>query len=85
MSNVPLLAEPNYTAGGLSFLQMVQRLRQEAGVSGNGPVTVASQSGEYKRLVEIVRVVGGPVLLGLTGRRVDCGARGQDQYQDLEF
>lgn len=54
MANVPLLAEPNYTAGGLSFLQMVQRLRQEAGVSGSPPTTVVGQSGEFKRLVDWV-------------------------------
>lgn len=49
---VPSLSEPNYLNGGMSFLQMVQRLRQESGTSGNGPVTVAAQTGDYKRLVD---------------------------------
>lgn len=38
----------------MSFLQMAQRLRQESGASGNGPVTVTSQTGEYKRLCDWV-------------------------------
>lgn len=54
MANVPLLSEPNYTAGGMSFLQMAQRLRQEGGVSGNGPTTVVANTGEYRRLVDWV-------------------------------
>lgn len=50
MSNVPALAEPNYTAGGMTFLQMVQRLRQESGTSGIDPVTTKNQTGEIRRL-----------------------------------
>src|SRR3990167_785491 len=34
-----------------TFLELVQRLRQEAGASGTGPSTVVSQVGEYARLV----------------------------------
>ncbi|MBF0260291.1 MAG: hypothetical protein HQL97_00465 [Magnetococcales bacterium] len=36
----------------MTFLQLVQRLRQECGVSGTGPVTTIAQVGEYKRLVD---------------------------------
>lgn len=36
----------------MNFLQLVQRLRQEAGVSGTGPTTVVNQSGEMRRLVD---------------------------------
>lgn len=36
----------------MNFLQLVQRVRQECGVSGSGPSTVVSQTGELKRLVE---------------------------------
>ncbi len=50
--NVPGLVEPNYAYGGLSFLQMVQRLRQESGTSGTAPITVVGQAGDIKRLVD---------------------------------
>lgn len=52
MANVPLLAEPNYAAGGMSFLQMVQRLRQESSTSGAPPATTLNQVGDYRRLVD---------------------------------
>lgn len=35
-----------------TFLQLVQRLRQECRVSGNGPVTVVNQNLEYQRLID---------------------------------
>ena len=54
MANVPLLTEPNYTSGGLSFLQMVKRLRQESATSGSDPVTTVLQTGDIKRLVDWV-------------------------------
>lgn len=38
--------------GGMTFLDMVKRLRLEAGASGSGPVTVLNQVGEYERLVK---------------------------------
>lgn len=38
----------------MNFLQLVQRLRVEAGASGSGPVTVVNQSGELARLVNFV-------------------------------
>lgn len=38
----------------MNYLQLVQRLRQEAGVSGTGPTTVINQTGEMKRLVDWV-------------------------------
>lgn len=36
----------------MTFLQLVQALRQECGVSGSGPAAVQSQTGESKRLVD---------------------------------
>ena len=36
----------------MNFLQLVQSLRQECGVSGSGPSSTVSQSGEAKRLVD---------------------------------
>lgn len=35
----------------MTFLELCQRLRQEVGAAGNGPPSVASQTGEYARLV----------------------------------
>lgn len=35
----------------MNFLTLTQRLRQEAGASGTGPVTVISQAGELARMV----------------------------------
>jgi len=36
----------------MTFLQLCQRLRKEAGVSGTGPSAVTGQTGEYLRLVD---------------------------------
>lgn len=36
----------------MNFLQLCQRVRQEAGISGNGPTTTVGQSGEMKRVVD---------------------------------
>lgn len=36
----------------MNYLQLVQRLRQEAGASGNGPSTTQNQIGEARRLVD---------------------------------
>jgi hypothetical protein len=38
----------------MTFLELCQALRQEAGISGNGPSTVAGQSGELKRVIDWV-------------------------------
>lgn len=38
----------------MNFLQLVQRLRSECGVSDTGPTTVVGQTGEYERLVNWV-------------------------------
>ena len=51
MANVPLLNEPNYTNGGMTFLQMVQRLAIESGSSGSVPATTIGQTGMSLRLV----------------------------------
>lgn len=37
-----------------TFLELTQRLRQEAGIAGSGPVSTTFQSGELKRLVDWV-------------------------------
>jgi len=39
----------------MTFLQLCQRLRQEAGAAGTGPQNVAGQNGEYARLVSWVQ------------------------------
>lgn len=38
----------------MNFLELAVRLREETGTSGTGPITVANQVGEYKRLVNWV-------------------------------
>lgn len=38
----------------MNYLQLCQRTRQECSISGSGPVTVASQSGEMKKIVDWV-------------------------------
>lgn len=40
----------------MNFLQLSQRLRQETGTAGTGPVTVIAQTGEYKRLVDWINM-----------------------------
>jgi hypothetical protein len=36
----------------VTFLELVKRLRQEAGIPGTGPAAVASQTGQLQRLVD---------------------------------
>jgi len=36
----------------MNFLQLCQRVRQEAGISGSGPASTANQTGEMKRVVD---------------------------------
>ncbi len=36
----------------MTFLELCKRLRQEAGISGTGPASVVSQTGELKRIVD---------------------------------
>ncbi len=38
----------------MNFLELAQRLRQEAGIAGSGPSAVTSQTGELKRIVDWV-------------------------------
>lgn len=38
----------------MNFLQLCQRLRQEAGIPGTGPAAVSNQTGELKRVVDWV-------------------------------
>lgn len=38
----------------MQFIELVRRLRQEAGIAGSGPSSVTFQSGELKRLVDWV-------------------------------
>jgi len=40
----------------VTFLELCQHLRREAGVSGVGPTAVTDQTGEYKRLVEWIKL-----------------------------
>ena len=39
----------------MTYLELCQTLRREAGVSGVGPASVVDQSGEYLRLVEWIK------------------------------
>lgn len=39
----------------MTFLELCQRLRSEAGISGSGPTTVISQSGEYEKVVNWIQ------------------------------
>jgi len=36
----------------MTFLELCQRVRQEAGISGTGPLSTVSQSGEMRRVVD---------------------------------
>ena len=38
----------------MTFLQLVQRTRQECGIAGDGPTTVVGQTKSMKRLVDWV-------------------------------
>lgn len=57
MAIVPAVAGAgtNHQAGGMTYLQLVQRLRQECGVSGTGPNTTVNLSGEMARLASWIR------------------------------
>lgn len=50
--NVPALPLPNYGIGGMSFLDLVQRLHQESGTSGIAPASTVAQVGDSKRMVD---------------------------------
>jgi hypothetical protein len=50
----------------MTFLQICQRLRQEAGVSGTGPASVLSQTGEMKRIVDWVNTAWEDIQLSRT-------------------
>lgn len=39
----------------MTFLELCQRVRQEAGISGTGPAAVTGQTGESKRIVDWVQ------------------------------
>jgi hypothetical protein len=45
----------------MTFLELCQRVREEAGISGTGPVTVVGQSGEMKRIVNWVNSAWGDI------------------------
>lgn len=57
MAIVPAVAGAgsNNQAGGMTYLQLVQRLRQECGVSGTGPNTTNNLTGEMGRLAAWIR------------------------------
>lgn len=44
----------NYSAGGMTYLGLVSRLRRECGVTGSNPATVSTLSGEMLRLSNYV-------------------------------
>jgi hypothetical protein len=50
----------------MTFLQICQRLRQEAGVSGTGPTSVLNQTGEMKRIVDWVNTAWEDIQLSRT-------------------
>lgn len=56
-TEVPLVSgiSSNYTAGGMTYLQLLQRLRQECGVSGNNPSTAQNLPGEMARLANYIK------------------------------
>lgn len=39
----------------MNFLQLAKRVRQEAGLSGTGPASVANQAGEVERIIDWTR------------------------------
>jgi hypothetical protein len=51
---MPIVLQPTIVGSGKTFLQLCQRTRQECGISGQGPTSVLSQSGEMKRIVDWV-------------------------------
>lgn len=51
----------------MTFLDLCQAMRRRAGISGQGPVTVDGQKGEYERIVDWVR----QAWLDLQGYRYD--------------
>jgi hypothetical protein len=56
-TEVPAVAglSNNYSAGGMTFLQMLRRLRQECGVSGSDPSSVLSLPAEMARLANYIK------------------------------
>lgn len=56
-NEVPLVQgiSSNHAAGGMTYLQMVRRLRQECGVSGTDPASVIGLSGEMGRLANYIK------------------------------
>ena len=58
----------------MNYLQLVRQLRQECGVSGNPPVTVAGQVGEIKRLVDWINTAW----LEIQGKSDDWGFMRKD-------
>lgn len=55
-TEVPLPAgiSNNYSAGGMTYLGLVSRLRRECGVTGSNPATVTTLSGEMLRLANYI-------------------------------
>lgn len=56
-TEVPLVAgiSNNYQAGGMTFLQMLRRLRQECGVTGTEPTSVSNLPQEMARLANYIK------------------------------
>jgi hypothetical protein len=49
---IPAYAPDSSAVGGMTRLQLCRRLRQEAGISGTGPTTTISQTGEMGKVVD---------------------------------
>lgn len=65
-----IILSPSATAStGMTFLQLVQRVVEKGGISGSGPETVISQSGELKRAVNYVNEAWNDIQLARTDWR----------------
>lgn len=74
----------------MTFLELVQRLRQEAGIAGSGPASVTFQTGELKRLVDWVASswndiqIAKPNWLWMNGQFQFVTTPGQREYTPAE-
>lgn len=71
---MPIVIETTAAAAGQSgktFLQLVQRVRQECGIAGDGPSTVLNQTGIYGKLVNWVLAAHEEIQLKHTTWRFD--------------
>lgn len=69
----------------MNFLQICKRVRQEVGVSGDGPSNVAGQTGMYKKIVDWVLSAHEEVQLRHNNWRFDWGTVVTPLTQGVEF